>query len=294
MTHQSGSRSCASLRVDRRHLLNFPWSLLLFSVEPPHTQYDLHFVVAGIRVRVHPLFWLVSLLLGVGPWNEPNPPKEILLWVVAVFVSIVVHELGHALAFRFYRQHARIVLYSFGGLAIADHQEPFGGYGDYASSYREERGPGAKIMISFAGPLAGFLFAALVLLAIRLSGHEFAVVFGGPTLFAIPFELYESENLNTILRDLLFVNVFWGLVNLLPVFPLDGGQISRELLTNYNPREGLRQSLLLSIFAAVGIALWALVRLEDKLMAIFFAYLAYVSYQVLQQISSGYGGGRDW
>ncbi|HEV7224424.1 MAG TPA: site-2 protease family protein [Pirellulales bacterium] len=266
----------------------------MFSVEPPHTQYDLHFAVAGVPVRVHPLFWLISLLLGVGAWNEPNPPKEILLWVAAVFVSIVVHELGHALAFRFYRQRARIVLYSFGGLAIADSQEPFGGYGDYASSYREERGPGAKIMISFAGPLAGFLFAALVLLAIWLSGHQKPVVFGGPMLLAIPFEPYESENLNVVLRNLLFVNVFWGLVNLLPIFPLDGGQISRELLTHYHPRDGLRQSLLLSIFAAIVVALWALVKLEDKLMAIFFAYLAYVSYQVLQQISGGDGGGRDW
>lgn len=266
----------------------------MFAAEPPRTNYDLHFAVAGIPVRVHPWFWLMSLLLGVGPWNHPNPPKEILLWVGVVFVSIVIHELGHALAFRYYRQHARIVLYSFGGLAIPDDRDAFGGYGDYASSYREERGPGANIMIAFAGPLAGFLFAGLVLLAIRLSGHQIAATFGGPIPFHLSFELYPSDNLNIVLLDLLFVNVFWGLVNLLPIFPLDGGQISRELLTKYNPRDGLRQSLLLSIFAAVGVALWALVRLEDKFMALFFAYLAYVSYQALQQFSSGYGGGRDW
>lgn len=266
----------------------------MFALEPPRTNYDLHFHVAGVPVRVHPWFWLMSLLLGIGPWDHPHPPQQILLWIGVVFVSILIHELGHVVAFRYYGQGARVVLHSFGGLAIADE----GGYGDYSSSYyREERGPGAEIMIAFAGPLAGFLFAALIFAVIAASGHKPAIQLGGPMFIGFDFEPYRWLNLNILIFDLLFVNITWGLMNLLPVFPLDGGQISRHLLTKFNPREGLRQSILVSIVVAVGVAVWGLVRLEDKFLLILFALLAYTNYQLLQQISGGYGGyggGRDW
>ena len=81
--------------------------------EPPESQYDLHFSLLGIPVRVHPYFWLVSVLMG---WNQGDA-KLALLWVAAVFVSILVHEMGHALVIRYYGWSPRVTLYSFGGLA---------------------------------------------------------------------------------------------------------------------------------------------------------------------------------
>ena len=267
----------------------------MFAAEPPQTNYDLHFHAAGVPVRVHPWFWLMSLLLGVGSFNKPNPPQEIILWVGVVFVSILVHELGHVAAFRYFGQRAKVVLYSFGGLAMPDERDVYRGYDDYSSSYhREERGAGAEMMIAFAGPLAGFLFAVLVFAIIAASGHEPSIRLGGPTAFEIRFAPFRWENLDLLFRQLLFVNVFWGLINLLPVFPLDGGQISRHFLTKFHPGEGLRQSILVSIFVAIGVAVWALIKIDDKFMAFLFGYLAYVNYQVLQQISGGYGGGREW
>lgn len=267
----------------------------MFAAEPPQTNYDIHFHVAGVAVRVHPWFWLMSLLLGAGSWNDPNPPQEIILWVGVVFVSILVHELGHVAAFRYFGQRAKVVLYSFGGLAMPDERDMYGGYDDYASSYyREKRGAGAEMMIAFAGPLAGFLFAALVFATIAATGHKPSIELGGPTIISFLFKLYPWDNLNLLLLQLLFVNIFWGLINLLPVFPLDGGQISRHFLTKFNPSEGLRQSILVSIVVAIGVAVWALLKIDDKFMAILFGFLAYVNYQVLQQISGGYGGGREW
>ena len=269
----------------------------MFSVEPQPTRYDLHFAIAGIPVRVHPLFWLITLLLGAGSVTNPRPPKIVILWLAVVFASFLVHELGHALAFRYFGKRARIVLYSFGGLAIADERTPFGGYGDYASSYyRDEPGGGAKMLIALAGPLAGFLFAGLVLMAIIASGHAVEFKPRDSVLWPIPFEfeVFRSLNLTRLVEFLLEVNILWGVINLLPVFPLDGGQVARELLTKFNPHEGLRQSILLSIFAAGGVAIWALLRIDDKFLAILFGYLAYVNYQMLQQVSGGYGGGRGW
>ena len=62
----------------------------------PQTRFDLRFNIAGFPVRVHPLFWVIAILLGSGSDNLLMIP----VWIVIVFVSILVHELGHAFAFR--------------------------------------------------------------------------------------------------------------------------------------------------------------------------------------------------
>ena len=65
--------------------------------EPPRTQWDLHFPLFGFPVRVHPFFWAVALLMGFR-----SSPRliDLLLWVAAVFLAILVHELGHAIVMR--------------------------------------------------------------------------------------------------------------------------------------------------------------------------------------------------
>ncbi len=73
----------------------------MFSFEPPRTAYDLHFQIAGIPVRVHPLFWLATLILGSNSWSgdgnvDPDAGMKLLIWVGVMFVSILVHELGHS------------------------------------------------------------------------------------------------------------------------------------------------------------------------------------------------------
>ena len=93
-----------------------------------------------------------------------------------------------------------------------------------------------------------------------------------------------------MLNDIFFIWVVWGLVNLLPVYPLDGGQIAREILLKLSPREGIRQSLMLSIFAAGGMAAVRLVQWHDWFVVFFFGYIAYASYATLQ----AYSGRNPW
>ena len=57
------------------------------------TQFDVKFRLLGVPVRIHPFFWVVSAVMG---W-QPNNLPLVLLWVLCVFVSILVHEYGHAL-----------------------------------------------------------------------------------------------------------------------------------------------------------------------------------------------------
>jgi len=192
-----------------------------------------------------------------------------------VFVSILVHELGHALAARAHGWEPRITLHGFGGLA------------SYRPTYRSPR---AQILITAAGPAAGFALAALVAALIAASGHR--VEFGWPhSIMPLRYEGYDSERLNLLISDLLIINIFWGLMNLLPIYPLDGGQIAQEVLQLANPQDGLRQSLWLSVIVAALAAIVAFMRLHDQFLALFFVYMAYVSYSTLQAY---FGPGGGW
>ncbi len=246
--------------------------------EPPRTEYDLRFNLFGIPVRVHPFFWLVALLLG--PW-EPLPGQSVVMlmamWIIALFVSILFHEMGHATAMRAYGFRPSITLYGLGGLASYGEAQAYG-----------SKGPAAlgQILISFAGPAAGFLLAGVVTGAIVLSGSGIRVWLGFPYGISVaPAEIIGSVRLTWFIAQLLFINILWGLVNLLPVYPLDGGQISREVFLKINPREGIRLSLGLSILTAGALAVIALTQRRDFFVALLFGYLAYSSYVTLQAYS---------
>ena len=245
--------------------------------EPSRTQGDLNFSLLGIPVRIHPMFWLVALLLGIRSENA----RELLVWVAALTVSILWHEMGHALVQRAYGARPWVTLYSLGGLAS---YHP----GDFS---RGEQSPALRqILISLAGPGAGFVLAAIVAGLVWITGHEIVVELGAPYgVMIIPRELVGSVPLTRLIFDLLFISVAWGLVNLMPVYPLDGGHVAREVLVAANPREGIRQSLWLSIITAAGLAVFGLLEWKSWFMALLFGYLAYTSYTTLQRYEGRVG-----
>jgi membrane-associated protease RseP (regulator of RpoE activity) len=221
-------------------------------------------------VRIHPFFWLVAALLALNNEGQ-TPPAEFVLWIVAMFASVLIHELGHAFAQRYYGGNPKIVLHGMGGLAIC---------GDC------KRSTWPQIFISLAGPGAGFCFAALLALAIRLSGHEVKIV---PIFSFIPFAIWEpfpSAALQSLLQALMLINILWGAVNLLPVYPLDGGRVSRELCQLGNPRGGIILSLQISIACGAAMAFVGLVYWESLFSALLFGYLAYSSYRTLSAYRS--------
>jgi stage IV sporulation protein FB len=246
--------------------------------EPSRTPYDLNFALFGIPIRVHPLFWLVAVFFGAQA--PEGDGIGILTWTAALFFSILIHELGHALTMRAYGLLPWIVLYTMGGLACYNP-------GD---SYRSRRADDtlAQILISAAGPVAGFLLAAVLVLGLYAAGHGSDVKLVG-LWGSLPVVRLPNVRLAYLFNDVFAICVFWGLVNLLPVYPLDGGQIAREVLLRVSPGDGIRQSMLLSVFAAAGMALYAYTQMHDGFVALFFAYLAYMSF-IAYRSYSGHGG----
>jgi Zn-dependent protease len=244
--------------------------------EPGQTQADLHFSVLGIPVRVHPMFWLVTAILGSAGSN--TSAQRLLSWVAAVFLSILIHELGHALAFRRFGFEPWITLYGMGGLA---------------SSNARRLDPRTDIAISLAGPAAGFVLAAVIVGLMGLGGHPVRFLFGWPEIVHWRFDSIFNLRLVTLVHDLLFVNIWWGLVNLLPIYPLDGGRVARSVFELSDSRDALRKSLWLSVITAGAVAAYGLSQ-RDYYLLLFFGYLAYQSYMLLEGMfgrGGGFGGG---
>jgi Zn-dependent protease len=246
-------------------------------VEPERTPYDLRFRFLAFPVRIHPWFWLGSILLGANTLDRGA--EYLAIWVGVVFVSILVHELGHAVTFRLFGADADIVLYAFGGLAIPSH--------DVSGRWR-------RILISLAGPFAGFVVAGIVY------GSNLALEWGQSSDRPAP----NGPHLLFLYWQLLWVNLIWGLFNLLPVYPLDGGQVSRELCgMKWGPR-GKRISLQISFVVALVMVAYSLICALDMrgagiglvkelpwwippgsaYTAILFGVLAYESYQLMKRI----------
>jgi stage IV sporulation protein FB len=260
--------------------------------DPGTTPYDWRFSVLGFPVRVRAWFWLMAALVGFQLSGTDG--VGFLLGVGIVFVSILVHELGHAIMFRRYGSDCHIVLHEFGGLAIPGQEEGPSSWG-YNAKWSQARQPTLQeqIVISFAGPAAGFILAGITMIAVQASGGRIEIerLFGIPyPQPVLPASLAANEHLDALIRAILYVNIWWGLMNLLPVYPLDGGQIAMAMLVLKDPWRGAEKALWLSMVVGGVVAVGGLL-LQHLYLAMMFGSLAYSSYAALQQIS---GGPRGW
>ena len=252
--------------------------------EPQPTPADWQFELAGIRVRVSPWFWLASALLGFGVCQSFAGGDQraligyLILWAGVVLVSILIHEMGHALAFRLFGQSAHIVIYHFGGLAIP---ERWGRRGSLK--------PLERLLVSAAGPLAQLTLAAVIVLVLKAGGWfvPFPILSIGRSLGLYAGREIASPFGRAVLDFLLWVNIFWPLLNLVPVQPLDGGQIVREGLLAAGVGQAQRIAGIIGVGAGAGVAYWAYTR-GDHFLGIMFAMLAASCWQSLSL------GGGPW
>ncbi len=187
-----------------------------------------------IPIIIHPTFWIFAALIGL--WNSQGSLVGTLLWIAIIFVSVLFHEFGHALTARGFGQKPRIELVALGGLTYHDGQSlPFW----------------KQFLIVLDGPLFGFLLYI---------GGSLAVPMVPPGL---------GQNFLLVFAE---VNLIWTLVNLLPVLPLDGGQLLRIALEGIFGHKGLKYSLIVGMVIGVGISLALFVYNQVLVGALFFMF----------------------
>jgi Zn-dependent protease len=231
----------------------------------------------GVPIRVHPLFWVVVAVVGYGPFFvEGGSIGLLLLWVGCAFVSLLLHEFGHVLMGRAFGAHGHIVLYAMGGLAIG--------------SKDGRQGRWQRMAVSFAGPLAQLLLYGL-LWALTKTEQS-------------PVPLLWRRNAWPAIQMLLYINWYWPLLNLLPIWPLDGGQITREACEGLLGFKGVIVSLWISIVVSGLLALQVLAEINGRpflpvyvgssvYMAIFYTLFCAGSVQALQAERSRRGRWDD-
>ena len=200
----------------------------------------LRFRLGRIPIEVEPLFWLMAFVMGS---NLRGP--AIVLWVLVVVVSIMVHELGHALATIAFGARAKIKLHSMGGLTYPDRQLT-----------RSQ-----EVLMTLAGPFAGFALAAIA----------YAIPMQFPAVMASP-------NGALLLSLLVTVNFWWGIINLLPVPPLDGGHVALAL---GGPRRHHAVRVLAVIVAGLVVA-WSVMD-GSIYRAVLFGLLGYQNLQMMNR-----------
>jgi membrane-associated protease RseP (regulator of RpoE activity) len=260
------------------------------------TPYDLRFRFLGVPVRIHPIFWLISAALG---WHDHDIPLT-LLWVVCVLVSILVHEFGHALANKAFHSRPWIVLWGLGGLCYSD---------------GERQTPMQRLAVILAGPGAGFVLGGLVLVATSLlcgisASEQVEAMTAVLTGSSLPGEVVgklrdavgSSEGASTFLRTayraLIWINFMWGFVNLLPLWPLDGGQATQIVLSFFDRSRGPRWAHVVSLLVAGGLTILVATLTKELFLALFFGSFAFINYQALQSIHESHAAGLyqedDW
>ena len=245
--------------------------------EPQPTPADWQFAIAGIPIRVSVWFWLGAALLGWGICRSFAQGDQrallgyLILWAVAVLVSILVHEMGHALAYRWFGQESQIVIYHLGGLAIPN-----------VWGRRASLRPIQRLVVSAAGPLAQLALAAVIVIALRAGDWfvPFPIPAIGRSLDLDAGRQIESRTLLALVDFLLHVNIFWPLLNLLPVPPLDGGQIVREGMLAMGVADAHKIAGLLGVAVGALVAYWGYTN-GQPFLGIMFAMLAVSCWQGL-------------
>ena len=176
---------------------------------------ELGFRLFGLPVRVSLFFLLVAVI--IRPDTARGSPALIAAWVVVMFLGVLLHEMAHALTARAFGQQPAILLHGFGGVT---YWLP-----------RGEVGAGRRLLISAAGPAVGIVVGG-VLLGLQRS-------------FAQP-----GAPAHAILDLMVQVNLWWAILNLLPMLPLDGGQVLASFLELLGLRNGRRVVHWLSLVTA--------------------------------------------
>lgn len=205
----------------------------------------LTFRIGSIPVRVQFIF-LITMVLFARSTN----PGVIAVWGGVVFVSVLIHELGHALMGKAFGLAPQIEIHGMGGTT------------SWAEGGRKLT-PGRSILVSLAGPSVGIVLGIGVMVAVS--------ILGAPT----------APLAREAVEDVIWVNLIWGIFNLLPMLPLDGGNVMAAIFALVTGGRGRRAAHFVSLGVAALVAAGALYT-RQTFVAVLAGLFAFQNFRGLQ------------
>ncbi len=206
----------------------------------------------GVAVRVHLTFFLLLLWIGLAHFAVGGAEMAVrgLVFIIAIFGCVVLHEFGHILTARRYGIETRdVILLPIGGLARMEGMP---------------RLPMQELKVALAGPAVNVVLAALFLLVAGGWPSSGMAVLGTPDA--------------PILQRLALANLFLAVFNLVPAFPMDGGRVLRALLAIRMERwQATQIAARVGQATAIGFGLLGL--LVGNPLLIFIAFFVFVGAQ---------------
>ncbi|MBS3903717.1 MAG: site-2 protease family protein [Simkania sp.] len=195
-----------------------------------------------IPITIRPMFWLFAAIIG---FLYSQSIVGTFFWIGIIFISVLFHELGHALTARMFGKKPRIELVALGGLTFHEGQDlPYW----------------KQFIITLNGPVFGFFLGMFAWAVGRWGGIV-------------------SEPYVSIVQDIFVINIFWTVVNLIPVLPLDGGQLLRIAFEGFFGAKGFGYALMAGLVIAVLISLFFFLMQSFLIGALFFLF-AYQNFEM--------------
>ena len=210
--------------------------------------------IRGTTITIDPTFIIIVALFVASAYNPADGMRYALLWAPILFLSVLIHELAHA---------AAIGIFGYGSSEIV-----LGGMGGHTTNRRKAR-PWHDVVISLAGPFSSFAIYYLM-----------REIYGRVTF------VHEDPMLVVFVPMLARANLWWGIFNLLPISPLDGGQAVRNFLRMIlTERTAFVIAVWLSIIAGAAVAILGLVgrQIFLTLIIVWFVYMNYQQWQYYRE-----------
>jgi Zn-dependent protease len=203
-----------------------------------------------IPISIHPFFWVFAVLFG---FFISKSLLGTFIWVGIIFISVLFHELGHALTSIIFKQKPKIQLIALGG------------------------------MTSYEGKNLNYLKQFLIV----LNGPIFGIILFLIASAILYLNVFTNQIAIATLKNIQMVNLFWSIVNLLPILPMDGGQLLRIVLESIFKERGFKISLFIGFVFAFILALAGFAFRYYLFGAIFFlfAFQSFDMYRKSKNIS---------
>ncbi|HEX7829375.1 MAG TPA: M50 family metallopeptidase [Thermoanaerobaculia bacterium] len=203
--------------------------------------------IRGTPIDVDFNFVILVVFFVAMNYNDQLGIHYALLWVPILFISVLVHEIAHAAAFALFGfGSSHIVLTGMGGVTYNDS--------------RNVR-PWQDVLISVAGPIASFalLFLTWWFMSTRIGSTDKMLV--------------------ALLPRMAVANLYWGIFNLIPLSPLDGGHATRSFFRMF-----LDERRAFAIATWIGLIVGALVvvfgiKTQNYFLALYIAFFMYMAWQ---------------